>query len=65
MEESQYLLSKGIIVENKDVWQFMHQTLFDYVFARLFFEKQQKLEDLFETKHQGLFVRNHIKQILE
>ena len=64
-KECQYLLSKGIIVENKDVWQFMHQTLFDYVFARLFFEKQQKLEDLLETKHQGLFVRNHIKQILE
>ncbi len=66
-KESQDLLSKGIIVENEktQTWQFMHQTLFDYVFARLFFEKQQTLEDMFETKHQGLFVRNHLKQILE
>ena len=59
------LISKGILVRNNKVVQFMHQTLFDYVFARLFFEKQQKLEDMFETKHQGLFVRNHLKQILE
>lgn len=65
--ESQYLLSKGIIIENEktQTWQFMHQTLFDYVFARLFFEKQQTLESIFEKKHQGLFVRNHLKQILE
>lgn len=65
--ESKYLLSKGVIVENEktNTWQYMHQTLFDYVFARLFFEKQQTLEDMFETKHQGLFVRNHLKQILE
>lgn len=59
------LISKGILVKNNKVVQFMHQTLFDYVFARLFFEKQQTLEDMFETKHQGLFVRNHLKQILE
>lgn len=59
------LISKGILVRNNKVVQFMHQTLFDYVFARLFFEKQQTLEDMFETKHQGLFVRNHLKQILE
>lgn len=59
------LISKGILVQNNKVVQFMHQTLFDYVFARLFFEKKQKLEDMFETKHQGLFVRNHLKQILE
>lgn len=65
--ESKYLLSKGIIVENEktSTWQFMHQTLFDYVFARLFFEKQQTLENMFETKHQGLYIRNHLKQILE
>ena len=37
----------------------------NFYIPTIFFEKQQKLEDLFETKHQGLFVRNHIKQILE
>ena len=61
----QYLLSKNIIVENNRVWQFMHQTLFDYVFARLFFEKHQTLKEIFEEKHQGLFVRNQLKQVLE
>ena len=66
-KESNDLLSKGIIIENKQTktWQFMHQTLFDYVFARLFFEKQLTLETMFGSKHQGLFVRNHLKQILE
>lgn len=61
----QYLLSKNIIVENNRVWQFMHQTLFDYVFARLFFEKHQTLKEIFEEKHQGLFVRNQLKQVLD
>ena len=60
-----YLLSKGIIVENNGVWQFMHQTLYDYVFARLFFEKNQTLKDIFESNHQGLFVRNQLKQVLD
>lgn len=66
-KESNDLLSKGIIIENEKngTLQFMHQTLFDYVFARLFFEKQQTLEDVFGTRHQGLFVRNHLKQVLE
>ena len=66
-KQSRDMLSKGILIENENTHtcQFMHQTLFDYIFARLFFEKQQKLEDMFETKHQGLFVRNHLKQILE
>lgn len=60
-----FLLSRGFIVENHGVWQFMHQTLFDYVFARLFFEKQLTLKNVFEDNHQGLFVRNHLKQILD
>ena len=60
-----YLLSRGIIIENNGVWQFMHQTLFDYVFARLFFEKNQTLKDMFESNHQGLFVRNQLKQVLD
>lgn len=64
-DEKKYLLSKGILVENKGVYQFMHQTLFDYVFARLFFEQHQTLEEMFEKEHQGLFMRNHLKQILE
>lgn len=64
-EEKKYLLSRGILVGNNGVYQFMHQTLFDYVFARLFFEQHQTLEDMFEKEHQGLFMRNHLKQILE
>lgn len=66
-KQSVDMLSKGIIIENEktQTYQFMHQTMFDYVFSRLFFEKRQTLEDMLETKHQGLFVRNHLKQILE
>ena len=60
-----FLQSNGFIVKNNGVWQFMHQTLFDYVFARLFFEKHQTLNDIFKDQHQGLFVRNQLKQVLD
>lgn len=60
-----FLQSNGFIVKNNAVWQFMHQTLFDYVFARLFFEKHQTLNDIFKDQHQGLFVRNQLKQVLD
>lgn len=62
-----YLITSGFL-NGEDVYgniQFIHQTLFDYVYARLFFESGQTLQSAFENFHQGLFVRPRMKQILE
>lgn len=45
--------------------QFVHQTLFEYTAARLFVERGRSLNDLFLNKHQGLFLRPQLKQILD
>lgn len=45
--------------------QFIHQTLFEYISARLFVERGRTLNDLFLNKHQGLFLRPQLKQILD
>ena len=62
-----YLITSGFL-NGEDVYgniQFVHQTLFDYVYARLFFESGQTLQSAFENVHQGLFVRPRLKQILD
>ena len=45
--------------------QFIHQTLFEYTAARLFVERGRTLDELFLNKHQGLFLRPQLKQILD
>ena len=61
-----YLISNDFL---KDVGdgriQFIHQTLFEYTFARLFVERKRSLDSLLTNKHQGLFLRPQLKQILE
>ena len=62
-----YLITSGFL-NGEDGYgniQFIHQTLFDYVYARLFFESGQTLQSAFENVHQGLFVRPRLKQILD
>ena len=45
--------------------QFIHQTFFEYISSRLFVERGRTLNDLFLDKHQGLFLRPQLKQILD
>lgn len=65
--EQNYLISNNILSHdlNTDNVQFIHQSLLDYVYARLFFENKESLEKQFENVHQGLYVRARLKQVLE
>ena len=61
-----FLISNAFLNEvGRNNIQFIHQTLFEYTAARLFVERGRKLDDLFLNKHQGLFLRPQLKQILD
>ena len=66
MNAQQYLLSNDIITLNQHTQeiQFSHQTLFDYVYARMFFEEGKTLEEEFESRHQGPYIHLRLKQVL-
>ena len=59
-----YLISEHVLIQSSDKKQVMfpHQSLADYVSARLVFESGQTMADLLEKEHQGLYVRNRVKQ---
>ncbi len=61
-----FLISNAFFndVRNNNI-QFIHQTLFEYTTARLFVEKGRSLDSIFLNKHQGLFLRPQLKQILD
>ena len=63
--EFQYLFTNELLLHTKnDRVQFFHQTLFDYVYARRFIEKEKNLLDVLKNHHQGLFLRAAVKSIL-
>jgi hypothetical protein len=59
-----WLASHGIIVANKDRWTLLHQTLFDYCYAKSFVDMGKSLHDSVRNGDQGLFVRSQILQVL-
>jgi hypothetical protein len=61
-----YLSSQSLITQYDNKLQFFHQSFFDYVFARSFVERGNSLTDdiLSVAKHQGLFIRSQIRQVL-
>ena len=61
-----FLISNAFLTEvgNNNI-QFIHQTLFEYIAARLFVERGRTLSAIFLNKHQGLFLRPQLKQILD
>ena len=63
-KEISYLVSEGILVlsEDNDYLSFIHQTLADYVSARIIAEGNQTMAVLLKSRHQGLYVRNRVKQ---
>ena len=63
-KEISYLVSENILVlsEDKDYLSFIHQTLADYVSARIIAEGNQTMAVLLKSRHQGLYVRNRVKQ---
>ena len=63
-KEISYLVSENILVlsDDKDYLSFIHQTLADYVSARIIAEGNQTMAVLLKSRHQGLYVRNRVKQ---
>lgn len=59
-----WLASKGVLVENKLGWTFLHQTFFDYCFARFFVERKGDIVDEIIQSPQGLFERSKLVQVL-
>lgn len=62
-EEIKYLRTEGII-NTTDKIEFFHQSFFDYSFARNFTNENKKLTEDILSRHQGLFIRSKVKQIL-
>ncbi len=65
-KELNYLLSEGFIAIDNNKLQFVHQSFFEYAYARTFIEENKSIsqELLSEDKHQGLFIRLGLKHIL-
>ena len=63
-KEISHLISENILVVSvdNDYLSFIHQTLADYVSARLIVEGNQTMATLLKSRHQGLYVRNRVKQ---
>lgn len=63
--EINYLSTEGIILYTDDrKIQFIHQSFFDYAYARTFIEKGNKITESLNAQHQGLFVRSRTRQVL-
>lgn len=65
-DEFNYLQSQDIILssdKNKEL-QFFHQSFFDYVLARNFVESNRAISEDLNNKHQGLFIRSSVNQII-
>ncbi len=59
------LVSEHLIVRNRDTINFFHESFFDYVFARSFAQRHQRVIDLLTSSEQHLFRRTQVRQILE
>lgn len=62
--ELRYLESSSIIVRNNKLIEFFHQSFFEYAIARHFVSDQKNIAKDIKEKHQGLFLRSKIHQIL-
>lgn len=62
--ELNYLVSENILrLDNEtNLMTFYHQTLADYVTARVTYESGTTMAEILEKEHQGLYVRNRVKQ---
>ena len=65
INEIKYLSTEGIISYPADrKIQFIHQSFFDYAYARTFIENGKKITESLNAQHQGLFARSRTKQVL-
>jgi len=59
------LSSEGLIVKSREQVNFLHESFFDYVYARSFHSTSHSLIDLLTSTEQHLFRRTQVRQILE
>lgn len=59
-----WLASEGILIQGKSEWSFIHQTFFDYCYAKDFVEGGSSLAEAVLKGDQGLFARPQIIQVL-
>jgi hypothetical protein len=59
-----WLASTGILIAGKSDWTFIHQTFFDYCYAREFVEQGGDLVKVILSSDQGLFLRPQLIQVI-
>lgn len=59
-----WLASVGILVPSATGWSFLHQTFFDYCYARRFVEEGESLSETILDGDQGLLARPQLVQVL-
>jgi hypothetical protein len=59
-----WLASVGVLVPGPADWSFLHQTFFDYCYARQFVEAGDRLTETVLHSTQGLLSRPHVVQVL-
>ena len=62
-KEINYLKSVGILALTNKI-EFFHQSFFDYAYSRNFLQTEKDLTQNLLGKHQGLYVRSKVKQVL-
>lgn len=59
-----WLASEGVLSPTSAEWTFLHQTFFDYCYAKGFVERGESLSEAVLRGDQGLFARPQIVQVL-
>lgn len=62
--ELEYLSTEGLVIRRDNHLEFFHQTFFDYCVARNSVTSNEDLRATIKERHQGLFLRSKIQQIL-
>lgn len=59
-----WLASTGVLIQGDTEWGFLHQTFFDYCYAKQFVARGESLAQTVLSGDQGLFTRPQIVQVL-
>lgn len=63
-DAADWLTSEGVLSLAGTEWSFLHQTFFDYCYAKSFVERGESLSESVLVGEQGLFARPQIVQVL-
>ncbi len=63
-EAARYLAHAGLLKRERGKWAFLHETFFDYCYARRFVAGNRSLSEVVLAGPQGLFERSQVAQVL-